>query len=63
MNIFYPEYVFLLIFIVIAAWRILKDAPDGDERKRRRRLTRDGMFNNEKNQINIGERGSFRNGL
>ena len=48
MDIFYPEYVLLLIFIVLAVWRILKDVPDGDERKRRRRLTRDGMSNNEK---------------
>ncbi len=48
MKIFYPEYALLLIFIVIAAWRILKDVPDGDARKRRRRLTRDGMSNNEK---------------
>jgi hypothetical protein len=46
MDVFYPEYALFLIFIVLAAWRILKDVPDGDER--RRRLTRDGMSNNEK---------------
>ena len=63
MDIFYPEYALLLIFIVLAAWRILKDVPDGDERKRRRRLTRDGMSNNEKNQKKHREKRAFRNGL
>jgi len=55
MNIFYPEYAFLLIVVVIAAWHILKDVADGDGRKKRRRLARDGMSDNEKKSDKQGK--------
>jgi hypothetical protein len=41
MDIFYPEYAALIIFFLVASWRILKDAPEeGKSRDRRFDRTR-----------------------
>jgi hypothetical protein len=36
MNIFYPEYLSLVIFMVIALWKIFRDDPDSDRETRKR---------------------------
>jgi hypothetical protein len=57
MNVFYVEYAFLLIFIVFAAWHMLRDdVPSGIKRKKTRRLTLRGMFNNGKKSDKHGKK-------